>query len=299
MSYRITAAALLRIACGSLLACPCIGGSGRALHPATGDVQEIVRQASSKMQEDWAAAPDFAFLQRDITTSKGITTSKTHQVFMIAGSDYYMPVAINGEPISADEQKLELQKLTQEVERRRRETPQETERRTERYRKLREQNGILLQEFTPAFDFTLAGEETVDGHLSYVLDARPRAGYHPPNRTAKVLTGMQGRLWVDQQTFHWAKVEADVLKPVSMFGFFAKVLPGTKMELEMTPVTPDVWLISRFTVDLRLTVLWHKSMKATETIFSHYEPAAAALTQALAGEYVFPKTLPPPAPAEN
>jgi len=73
-----------------------------------------------------------------------------------------------------------------------------------------------------------------------------------------------------------------VLKPVSVFGFFAKVLPATKMELEMTPVTDSVWLISRFDVDLRLSVLWHKSIKETDTTFSHYEPAGAALAQALA-----------------
>ena len=34
------------------------------------DVQDIVRRAASAMQADWAAAPGFAFVQRDVTTSK-------------------------------------------------------------------------------------------------------------------------------------------------------------------------------------------------------------------------------------
>jgi hypothetical protein len=246
------------------------------------DAQNIVRQATTVMQADWAAAPGFAFIQRDVTTSKGITSSKTHQVFMIAGSDYYMRIAIEDAPIPADQLKLELQKLKQEVERRSRETPEEAERRSEQYRKLRQQNGLLLNEFTKAFEFTLAGEETINGHEAYVLDARPRAGYHPPNRTAKVLTGMQGRLWVDTESFHWIKAEAEALKPVSVFGLFARVLPGTKMELEMMPVTDSVWLVSRFAVDMRLSVFWRKSTKTTETTFGHYQPAVAALAQALA-----------------
>ena len=63
------------------------------------DAQDIVRPATSTMQADWAAAPGFAFVQRDVTTSKGTATRKTHQVFMIAGSDYYMPIAIDDQPI--------------------------------------------------------------------------------------------------------------------------------------------------------------------------------------------------------
>ncbi len=248
------------------------------------DVRDIVRRAAMAMQADWAAAPGFAFVQRDVTTAKEKVTRKTHQVFMISGSDYYMPIAIDDMPLPADQQKLELQKLANEVSRRNHETPAEALERSEQYRKTRQQNGILLEEFTHAFDFTLAGEETVNGHACYILDAKPLAGYRPPNRTAKILTGMQGRLWIDQASFHWVKAEAQAIKPVSVFGLFAKVLPGTSMELEMIPVTDSTWLVSRFAVDLRLSIFWRKSTKATESTFSDYRPAAAALAAALSDE---------------
>lgn len=203
---------------------------------------------------DWAAAPGFAFVQRDLTTSKEKTTRKTHQVFTFSGADYYMPIAIDDTPLPADQQKVELQKLADEVARRNRETPPEAQQRSEQYRKTREQNGILLEEFTKAFGFTLAGEERMNGHACYVLDAKPLADYKPPSRTAKILTGMQGKLWIDKESFHWVKAEAQAIKPVSVFGFFAKVLPATRMELEMIPVTDSIWLVSRFAVDLRLSV---------------------------------------------
>jgi hypothetical protein len=248
------------------------------------DVPDVVRRATTAMQADWAAAPGFAFVQHDLSTSKGITTRKTHHVFMISGSDYYMPIAIEDESLTADQQKLELQSLKEEVERRSRESQQEAQQRSEQYRKMREQNGILLREFTKAFDFTFAGEDITNGHASYVLDARPRAGYQPPNRTARILTGMQGRLWIDKESFHWVKAEAEVLKSVSLFGLFARVLPGTRMELEMIPVTDSVWLVSRFSLDRRLSILWRKSAKATESTFSGYRPAAVAVAEALAIE---------------
>lgn len=248
------------------------------------DVQEIVRRAGSAMQSDWSATPGFAFVQRDVTTSKGITTTKTHQVFIFEGSDYYMPIAIDDKPLSADQQKLELKRLREEVARRSHEGPQEAWQRVEQYRKTREQNGILLEEFTKAFDFTSAGEEMVNGNACYVLEARPRVGYRPPNRTAKILTGMQGRLWIDKKSFHWVRVEAQVLKPVSVVGLFARVLPGTRMELDMTPVNDSIWLVSRFAVDMRLSIFWRKSTKGTETTFNGYRLASAVLEEALAIE---------------
>ena len=253
------------------------------------DVQDVIRRATRKMQSDWTAAPEFAFVQRDLTTSKGVTTRKTHRVFMILGSDYYMPIAISDEPFPADRQKLELQKLKEAVERRTRESPQQAQQRSAQYRKMREQNGILLREFTNAFDFTYSGEELANGRVTYVLEASPRAGYQPPNRTARVLTGMQGRLWIDKESFHWVKAEAEVLKSVSMFGVFARVVPGTRMELEMIPVTDAVWLISRFALDMRFSILWMKSAKASESTFSDYRPAADALAEALASENTAPQ----------
>jgi hypothetical protein len=252
----------------------CYGGEGI-------DVQDLVRRAGSTMQSDWAAAPAFAFVQRDLTTSKGMTTRKTHQVFSVSGSDYYMPIAIDDEPLPADQQGRELQRLKEEVGRRSYETTKQAQRRSEQYSKAREQNGALLLEFTKAFDFTLIGEEMTNGHATYVLDAMPRPGYQPPNRTARILTGMHGRLWIEKESFHWVKGEAEVLKPVSIFGFFAKVLPGTRMDLDMTPVTESVWLVSRFAVDMKLSTFWRKSTKTTESTFSDYRPAAAALAQAL------------------
>jgi hypothetical protein len=41
---------------------------------------------------------------------------------------------------------------------------------------------------------------------------------------SKVLTGMEGKLWIDKKTLQWVKVEATVIHPVSIGGFLAEVL---------------------------------------------------------------------------
>ena len=245
------------------------------------DVEDLVSRAGRTRQSDWAAAPAFSFIQRDLTVSKGTITRKTHRVFNISGSDYYMPIAVNDVPLPAAQEEMELRRLKEEVDRRTNETSKEAQHRAEQYYRAREQNGILLLEFTKALDFTLVGEEMINGHATYVLDATPRPSYQPPNRTARILTGMHGRLWIEKESFHWVKGDAEVLKPISIFGFFARVLPGTQLKLEMVPVNESVWLVSRFAVDMKVSTFWRKSTKSTDSTFSDYQPAPAALAQAL------------------
>jgi hypothetical protein len=43
---------------------------------------------------------------------------------------------------------------------------------------------------------------------------------------------MEGTLWIDKKTFQWVKVEATVIRPVSIAGFLAQVQTGRRFELE-------------------------------------------------------------------
>ncbi|MGB6943036.1 MAG: hypothetical protein WBE37_11615 [Bryobacteraceae bacterium] len=61
---------------------------------------------------------------------------------------------------------------------------------------------------------------------------------------------------------------------------FARVLPGTRTELEMTPVIDSIWLVNRFAVNLQIAIFWRKFVKESELTFRDYRPAATALTKA-------------------
>ena len=104
----------------------------------------------------------------------------------------------------------------------------------------------MMEQLTKALDFKLAGEQKLGAQDVYVLKATPHPGYEPPNNEAKVLTGMEGKLWIDKQTFQWLKVEATVIRPVSIGGFLAEVEPGTHFELEKMPVAGNIWLPKHF-----------------------------------------------------
>jgi hypothetical protein len=113
-----------------------------------------------------------------------------------------------------------------------------------------------------------------------VLAATPRPGYNPPNMASQVLPGMKGRLWIDQKTFQWVKVTAQVIQPVTIDGFLAKVEPGTEFELEKAPIPGGTWQASHFSMKSEAKVLMMFSHDSSEDdTFSDYKPNNQAARQ--------------------
>jgi hypothetical protein len=174
---------------------------------------------------------------------------------MIDGSQYHRLVAINDRPLSSGEQAEEENKVRAEVLRRGHESERERRKRVAKFLKERDQDHAMLKEMVDAFDFRLAGEAKVDGHDCWVFDAQPKPGYQPKTRETKVLSGMKGKLWIDKSQNQWVRVEAEVMRPVSLYGILAKVGPGTHFFLEQTPVAGNLWLPTRFSVKVKASAL--------------------------------------------
>jgi len=254
------------IGCAFLLTLRCDAGQ-----LANDPVQEIVRRANATLQSDWAADPDYAYVERDEDEKKGQATSKTSQVVYIAGSDYYLPLAIDDQPLSPDRKRAELEKLKNEVRRRNTESPETRRERIARYKKQRDENEALVLDFPNAFTFELLREETTNGYPAYVLSGMPKKRTGPLTLAAKVLSGMRGTVWVDKVNFHAIRVECDVMTPVPVYGILAKVLPGTHIEFGMMPVTDSIWLVGKLSMDLRISKLGlFKSTQVTRSTYTDY-----------------------------
>jgi hypothetical protein len=247
------------------------------------DLEEIVHRAAAVIQSDWAADPDYAYVERDETLKNGKMTSRTFQVVMIDGSDYNVPAALDDQPFSVERQKAELQKLKNEVQRRKGEDPAARQRRIADYRKREDENGSLLLEFPKAFNFELTPEEQMNGFPAYVLSASPKKRAGPLGRAAKVLSGMTGTVWIDSDSFHAIRGDCTVLAPVPIFGIMARVLPGTHVDLELAPVSDKVWLISKFSLTLMVSkFLLFNSMQVTSNTYTGYRPNGVVLEELLA-----------------
>jgi hypothetical protein len=218
---------------------------------AGNDVRTIVQQSVAANDRDWAALPQFNHYERDGIGKR----SRTYQVLMIAGSPYKQLVERGGKPISPAEQAAEKSKLERAIAERRAESPEARAARIGEYHEQRRQEHVMIQQLSAAFYFRMAGQGRLAGREVYVLEATPKPGYRPPNRDSKVLTGMHGKLWIDAHTFQWVRVEAEVIHPVSMAGFLARVEPGTRFELEYAPVADGIWEPVHYAMQLRARVL--------------------------------------------
>jgi hypothetical protein len=245
------------------------------------DLQEIVGRGTATLQSDWAADPDYAYVERDEVQKNDKVTSKTSQVVYIAGSDYYLPLAVNDQPLPSDREKAELEKLKNEVRRRNAESPEARRQRIEKYRKKREENEALVLDFPNAFTFELVREETMNGYPAYVLSGTPKKRPGAASLAAKVLSGMRGMVWIDKENFHAIRVECDVMNPVPIYGVLARVLPGTHIEFGMVPVTNSTWLINGLAMKLRVSKLLFKSMEVTSSTYSDYRLNDLVVTELL------------------
>ncbi len=217
------------------------------------DVQAIIQKSVEANQADFKAAPEFNYKERD-RNSDG--TSKTYQITMIEGTPYQRLIEINGQPISAAQKAEETKKQEQAAAQRRAESPDQRQKRIADYQKGRRRDHEMMAQLTKAFDFTFTGTHKLRGFTAWHFKATPRPGYNPPNMDAQVLPGMQGELWIDQKTYQWVKVTAQVIHPVSIEGFLAQVEPGTHFELEKSPVQGGTWQVTHFAMKSQAKVLF-------------------------------------------
>lgn len=228
---------------------------------------EIIAKSSAVTQADFKAYPNYSHTERD----RDGTSDKTYRVKMIDGSPYQELIAVNGRPLSPQQQKQEQIKLRQEIAKRNAESPDARRQRIANYERDRQRDNTMMQQLTAAFDFELLRTGRIESFDVYILKATPKEGYNPPNMDSEVLPGMQGRLWIDEKTFQWVKVTAQVIHPVSIMGFLAKVQPGTRFELEKRPIGNGVWAPSHFSMHANALVLGFFSHKTQQDqVFSDY-----------------------------
>jgi hypothetical protein len=243
------------------------------------NVEDIIRKSVAATDANWKEAPKYAFHERDVASKKNRPKgTKTYEVLMIDGSPYNKLIAVNDRPCSKEEQQAEEQKLRTEVVNRQKEGARERNRRISRYQKERAQDQAMMREMAEAFTFKLVREMNLDGRDVYELEATPKPGYVPKTRETKVLSGMKGTLWVDKETNQWVKVDAQVTRPVSFYGFLAKVGPGTGFELEQVAVGGNLWLPKHFAVRVNASALgFINENSSDDETYSDYRPMSQAL----------------------
>jgi len=238
------------------------------------DARQIVALSVAATERSWQARDyHYTYIERDEDRrldSRGQVKSEDVDVtrmILVNGVRFEQLIEHNGQPPSAEQER----KRREELEKLKRETPEE---RAARLRKDQE-NRSFLKEVLQAFDFQLIGEELVEGRPAYVLLATPHPGYHAHGKFGKMFSKVEGQLWIDKQDYGWIKVDGEVTQSFSMGLFVAHMQRGAHIILEQTCVGESVWVPKRLQMRFSAKILLLKSLNIDRILtYSDYRPEA-------------------------
>ncbi len=215
------------------------------------DAREIIRKSVELDQVNWQRMKDYTWIarqtERSLDSSGSVKAEKTEawETVVVYGEPHRRIVERDGKPLSAQDQRIEREKLDKAVANRERETPEQRQRREAEHEKRRDKDREFLREVPDLFDFQLLGDRKIDGHDVWVISATPKPGAQPKHGDAKPLLKIQAQVWIDKAEYQWVRLEAETTATISFGLFIARLSPGAKLEFEQTRVNDEVWLPKR------------------------------------------------------
>jgi hypothetical protein len=264
---------LLMIAASTAVLAQSSGPETPKNHESPVDARQVALPSVVATERSWQARDHYTYLERDEDrrlNSLGQVKSESvdiTRIMVVNGARFEQLLEHNGQPPSPKEQK----RSDDDLDRLKHEAPDEQ---AARVRKDQE-NRAFLRDVLEAFDFRLAGEETVGGRPAYVLHATPHPGYSAHGKYAKMFSRVEGKLWVDKQDFGWIKVDGQVTQSFSMGLILARVERGSHIIMEQTCVGDAVWVPKRIEIRATARILFLKSLDIQRTLtYTDYRPAA-------------------------
>jgi hypothetical protein len=239
------------------------------------DVRQIVESSLAATQRHWHERRHYSYVERaesrrrDVdgrVKSEDIAISRTT---LVNDVPFEQLMKRNGQPPSAWEERRQNAALG----RVKRETPEQV---AKQEREEENETSSLVQEVPKAFDFQLLGEETIQGRATYVLHATPHPTYQARGTYGRVLSKVEGTLWIDTQDLVWIKVDGQVIQPFSIGLFLVRLLRGSQVTIEQTRVDDGHWMPTRVEVRASATLLLLKSLVIERILtYSDYRRSAS------------------------
>ncbi|MBZ5525779.1 MAG: hypothetical protein LAP21_26455 [Acidobacteriia bacterium] len=257
-------------------ASPAEESSASAL-PPTSDAREIVRRSVEIDHHNFERARNYTARQREVEKHLDkhgqvkLTEIKTWDITFLSGEPYSRLIEKDDKPLSEKDQQKEEEKMEKFIAKHRDESEHEREKRQAKEEKERQEGRLFLRDVVNAFDFRLAGEEQIDGHGVYIIEATPRKDFHPTQPHADLLAKVQGRLWIEKDDYNWVKAGIETIDTISFGLFLARIHKGSRLEFEQTRVNNEIWLMRRVAINAsaRLALLKNEAVDQ-EDIFSNY-----------------------------
>jgi hypothetical protein len=193
-------------------------------------------------------------------------------------------VAIDGRPLTAKEQDMEIDRIENLVKK------------TAEQRKLEgirnkdaEQCKTVFKVFPDALSFTYAGR---DGNLTK-LSYRPNPEFKPGSMEARVLHEMEGEMWVDEVQHRLVRIRGQLMTDVKFAGgLLGHLEKGGHFMVEQRELARGEWNLVTMEVDMKGKALLLKNIAVQQKEFRHdFRPVPDTLTFAEAADMLMNKVI--------
>ena len=248
-------ALLVRTACAAVLMAVAVA-SGRSQEAPLPDLMPFLREARARARTDSELLSQYTYIERsaDIHMSLlGKVTAGPIKVYQVyPGGErmrtYRKLIEVDGNPVpqaQQDKQDRERQKKVLEmIARRERESDRDRAKRLERDAQQHREEEQTLDDLFRVYDYTMVGRQTLDGRPVIAVDFAPKPNAAPVTDDGRLMKKVKGRVWISEDDYQIARVEALMLDDISRAGFLFKLYKGTTASFERRKVNDEVWLPS-------------------------------------------------------
>ena len=183
-------------------------------------------------------------------------------------------VAINGKPLSADADKVELQRLDYLAQH-----PELQDHRRKSEQKDADRVTHLLSLLPDAFLYHFEDMVPCPSGRCYRLSFAPNPHFIPPDLEANIFHGIAGEVWVDQSQERLTRLEARFISDVDFgFGILGKLNKGGTVLLEQADVGGGDWELTGMNIHVTGKALMVKSFNyQVAQELNHFSPVAPGL----------------------
>jgi hypothetical protein len=133
----------------------------------------------------------------------------------------------------------------------------------------------FIRSLPDAFNFQPLGEQTINGHPSWVLSFTPRPGFRPPSRETAFLKTLTGKIWITETEHQLIRLKGTLEDDVDFgAGLFGSVKKGSTITLEQMPGPNGLWFPSFTEMEFRAKVFVKGQNRIEISRYSQYQESS-------------------------
>lgn len=241
------------------------------------DPGELVRRSIAQDRNAWLRMKDYTWqatlTQRQFDSLGRVKSMKVERwdTVIVDGRVHKRILERNGQPLRPENQHKEQERLDQASRKLPWETPAERPRHLDEDQIRSARAWALFSEIPDLFDLRLEAESILEGKSVWIVSGMPRPNARPKSRDGKLLLNIRGRLWIDQTTYQWVRVEAETTGVISWGLFLARLDTGSKMIFEQAEVGSSLFPKRLFLIGSGRIGLVKRLVEDQELDWSNYK----------------------------